>query len=174
MSGAPESRLRFRSPTVDDATGTGAQHRVPEMVRGMVMVKKAAASANKSLGALTADLADAIVWACDEVLEHGRCMDQFPLDVFQGGAGTSVNMNTNDVIANLALEHLGEPHGAYDVLNPNDHVNRCWPSCSSSPPCRWTTRSAPGSARRCSTTPSPLPGVLAISFAVGLASSSAP
>ncbi len=97
---------------------------VPEMVRGMVMVKKAAALANKSLGALSAEIADAIVWACDEVLDHGRCMDQFPIDVFQGGAGTSVNMNTNEVIANLALEHLGEPRGAYDVLNPNDHVNR--------------------------------------------------
>ncbi|MCA1783500.1 MAG: aspartate ammonia-lyase [Dermatophilaceae bacterium] len=96
----------------------------PEMVRGMVMVKKAAALANKSLGALPADIADAIVWACDEVLDHGRCLDQFPVDVFQGGAGTSVNMNTNEVIANLALEHLGEARGAYDVLNPNDHVNR--------------------------------------------------
>ena len=97
---------------------------VPEMVRGMVMVKKAAAQANRSLGALPADLADAIDWACDEVLERGRCMDQFPIDVFQGGAGTSVNMNTNEVIANLALEHLGKARGAYDVLNPNDHVNR--------------------------------------------------
>lgn len=97
---------------------------VPEMVRGMVMVKKAAALTNKSLGVLPADLADAIVWACDEMLDHGRCMDQFPVDVFQGGAGTSVNMNTNEVVANLALEHLGQPRGAYDVLNPNDHVNR--------------------------------------------------
>ncbi len=97
---------------------------VPAMVRGMVMVKKAAALANKSLGALPADIADAIVWACDAVLEDGRCLDQFPVDVFQGGAGTSLNMNTNEVIANLALEHLGKPKGSYEVLNPNDHVNR--------------------------------------------------
>lgn len=97
---------------------------VPEMVRGMVKVKKATALANKYLGALPADVADAIIWACDEVLEHDRCLDQFPIDVFQGGAGTSVNMNTNEVLANLALEHLGEERGAYDVINPNDHVNR--------------------------------------------------
>ena len=88
------------------------------------MVKKAAALTNKSLGALPADVADAIIWACDEVLDHGRCLDQFPVDVFQGGAGTSLNMNTNEVIANLALEHLGHPKGSYDIVNPNDHVNR--------------------------------------------------
>ncbi|WP_313023423.1 aspartate ammonia-lyase [Mobilicoccus sp.] len=97
---------------------------VPAMVRGMVMVKKAAALTNKSLGVLDAPIADAIVWACDQVLTEGRCMDQFPIDVFQGGAGTSLNMNTNEVVANLALEHLGEPLGSYDTVNPNDHVNR--------------------------------------------------
>lgn len=97
---------------------------VPDFVRGMVMVKKATALANAELGAITPEVRDAIVWACDEILEHGRCMDQFPTDVFQGGAGTSVNMNTNEVVANLALEHLGLPKGRYDVINPNDHVNR--------------------------------------------------
>lgn len=97
---------------------------VPAMIRGMVMVKKACALTNASLGALTAEVADAIVWACDQVLDEGRCMDQFPVDVFQGGAGTSVNMNTNEVVANLALEHLGLEKGRYDVVNPNDHVNR--------------------------------------------------
>lgn len=97
---------------------------VPAMVRGMVMVKKAAALTNKSLGVLESRIADAIVWACDQVLDDGRCLDQFPVDVFQGGAGTSLNMNTNEVVANLALEHLGEPKGSYDVVNPNDHVNR--------------------------------------------------
>ena len=97
---------------------------VPAMIRGMVRVKKAAALTNKALGVLEARIADAIVEACDEVLEKGRCMDQFPVDVFQGGAGTSLNMNTNEVIANLALERLGEPKGSYDVVNPNDHVNR--------------------------------------------------
>ncbi|MBP3087615.1 aspartate ammonia-lyase [Corynebacterium sp. sy017] len=96
---------------------------VPEFIRGMVRVKKAAALANRRLHTLPAQKCDAIVWACDEILEKGRCMDQFPVDVFQGGAGTSVNMNTNEVIANLALEHLGHPKGSYDIINPNDDVN---------------------------------------------------
>ncbi|QJW35624.1 aspartate ammonia-lyase [Cellulosimicrobium protaetiae] len=97
---------------------------IPELVRGMVMVKKAAALANRELRAIQTDVADAIVAACDEILDHGRCLDQFPVDVFQGGAGTSVNMNTNEVVANLALELAGFPKGRYDVINPNDHVNR--------------------------------------------------
>ncbi|MDO5084390.1 MAG: aspartate ammonia-lyase [Arachnia propionica] len=96
----------------------------PELIRGMVLVKKAAALANVQLGALPGDIGKAILGACDEVLEQGRCMDQFPIDVFQGGAGTSVNMNTNEVLANLALERLGLPKGRYDVVDPNDHVNR--------------------------------------------------
>ena len=97
---------------------------VPDFIRGMVQVKKACALANNELGAITDEVRDAIVWACDQVLDEGRCMDQFPIDVFQGGAGTSLNMNTNEVIANLALEHLGLPRGSYDTINPNDHVNR--------------------------------------------------
>ena len=80
---------------------------LPTFVRGMVTVKKASALANKELGVIDPQIADAIVWACDQVLENRRCMDQFPIDVFQGGAGTSINMNTNEVIANLALEHMG-------------------------------------------------------------------
>ncbi|MDO4242592.1 MAG: aspartate ammonia-lyase [Actinomyces sp.] len=96
----------------------------PSVVRGMVQVKKASALANAELGALDAEVARAIVWACDQILAKGRCLDQFPIDVFQGGAGTSVNMNTNEVVANLALEHLGYAKGRYDVVHPNDHVNR--------------------------------------------------
>ena len=96
----------------------------PAFVRGMVQVKKASALANRELGTLTPEVADAIVWACDQILEAGRCLDQFPIDVFQGGAGTSVNMNTNEVVANLALEHLGYAKGRYDVVHPNDHVNK--------------------------------------------------
>lgn len=96
---------------------------VPEFVRGMVMVKKATALANGELGAIPKKIANAIVKACDEVLENGRCMDQFPTDVYQGGAGTSVNMNTNEVIANLALELLGHKKGEYDIIDPMDHVN---------------------------------------------------
>lgn len=96
---------------------------VPEFVRGMVMVKKATAMANGDLGAIPKKIAKAIVQACDEVLHNGRCMDQFPSDVYQGGAGTSVNMNTNEVIANLALEILGHKKGEYKIVNPMDHVN---------------------------------------------------
>ena len=96
---------------------------VPEFVRGMVMVKKATALANGELGAIPAKIADAIIKACDEILKNGRCLDQFPSDVYQGGAGTSVNMNTNEVVANLALELLGHPKGSYDIINPMDHVN---------------------------------------------------
>jgi len=93
-------------------------------VRGMVQVKKASALANSDLGALDPEVAGAIVWACDQVLVAERCLDQFPVDQFQGGAGTSVNMNTNEVIANLALEYLGYAKGRYDIVNPNDHVNK--------------------------------------------------
>ncbi len=74
----------------------------------MVMTKKAAALANKELGAIPKEVANYILEACDLILETGKCMDQFPSDVFQGGAGTSVNMNTNEVIANVALELMGK------------------------------------------------------------------
>lgn len=95
----------------------------PEFIRGMVQVKKATAIANRRLHVLPKSKAEAIVAACDLILDEGRCMDQWPTDVFQGGAGTSVNMNTNEVVANLALETIGEPKGAYDIINPNDDVN---------------------------------------------------
>ncbi|CZF83290.1 aspartate ammonia-lyase [Grimontia marina] len=97
---------------------------VPEFVRGMVFTKKAAAMANKELGVIPAEVGDYIIKACDAILETGKCMDQFPSDVYQGGAGTSVNMNANEVIANLALELMGKEKGDYDVVNPNDHVNK--------------------------------------------------
>ncbi len=96
---------------------------VPEFVRGMVAVKKATALANGELGVIPKKIARAIVEACDEILENGRCLDQFPSDVYQGGAGTSVNMNTNEVVANLALEILGHKKGEYQFLDPMDHVN---------------------------------------------------
>ena len=97
---------------------------VPEFVRGMVEVKKAEAIANREALVLSEEVAASIVKACDLILTEGRCMDQFPVDVFQGGAGTSVNMNTNEVVANLALETMGLEKGRYDVVNPNDHVNK--------------------------------------------------
>ncbi|MCL4128582.1 UNVERIFIED_CONTAM: hypothetical protein GTU68_004756 [Idotea baltica] len=97
---------------------------VPEFVRGMIFTKKAAALANKELGAIPSQVGEYIIKACDLILETGKCMDQFPSDVYQGGAGTSVNMNANEVIANVALELMGKEKGEYDIINPNDHVNR--------------------------------------------------
>ncbi|MGL5336415.1 MAG: aspartate ammonia-lyase [Enterovibrio sp.] len=97
---------------------------VPEFIRGMVFTKKAAAMANSELGSIPQEIGEYIVKACDLILTTGKCMDQFPSDVYQGGAGTSVNMNTNEVIANVALELMGKQKGDYKVLNPIDHVNK--------------------------------------------------
>jgi aspartate ammonia-lyase len=95
---------------------------VPELVRALAFVKRAAARANAELGVIDAQRAGAIQQACDDLI-HGRLHEQFVVDVIQGGAGTSTNMNANEVIANRALEHLGHPKGAYEHLHPNDHVN---------------------------------------------------
>jgi aspartate ammonia-lyase len=95
---------------------------MPELIRAFGFVKKAAARANAQLGALDPDKARAIAAACDQLVA-GRCHDQFVVDVIQGGAGTSTNMNANEVIANLALETMGRPKGDYAALHPNDHVN---------------------------------------------------
>jgi len=95
----------------------------PVMIRALASVKKAAASANRDLGVLAADKAVAIISACDQIISAGAMRDQFPIDVYQGGAGTSVNMNANEVIANFALEILGHPKGRYDIINPTDDVN---------------------------------------------------
>ena len=95
----------------------------PDIIQAYALVKKATAMANHDLGKLSEEKMEAIVWACDAILDDDRCMDQFPIDVFQGGAGTSVNMNANEVIANLALEHLGYEKGRYDIIHPNDDVN---------------------------------------------------
>ncbi len=97
---------------------------IPELVRGMVFTKKAAAMANTSLGVIPQNIGEYIIKACDKILNTGKCMDQFPSDVYQGGAGTSVNMNANEVIANLALELMGKEKGEYAFINPNDHVNK--------------------------------------------------
>ena len=94
----------------------------PLFIVGMAMTKKAAALANLSLGLLSDEMAAAIVKACDEII-GGQHHDQFPVDMVQGGAGTSVNMNANEVIANRALEILGHSRGDYKHCSPNDHVN---------------------------------------------------
>src|SRR6185312_6912300 len=94
----------------------------PTLVAALASVKEAAALANEELGLLDAKIARAIVGAA-ETLRRGEHGDQFPVDMIQGGAGTSTNMNANEVIANLALESLGLPRGSYDVIHPNNHVN---------------------------------------------------
>jgi aspartate ammonia-lyase len=91
-------------------------------VRALACVKKAAALANLELGALEPGMAGAIAKACDEILE-GKLHDAFVVDMIQGGAGTSTNMNANEVIANRALELLGHARGDYQFCHPNDHVN---------------------------------------------------
>ncbi|WP_071459699.1 aspartate ammonia-lyase [Bacillus massilinigeriensis] len=93
-----------------------------ELITAMAMVKKAAAKANMEVGRLYSGLGDVIVIAADEIIE-GKWHDQFIVDPIQGGAGTSINMNTNEVIANRALELLGENKGDYAKLSPNSHVN---------------------------------------------------
>jgi len=94
----------------------------PDMVRAYALIKKAAASANATVGFLPRRLASAISRACDEVL-RGRLSDQFVVDVYQAGAGTSFNMNMNEVLANRANELLGARRGSYRHVRPNDHVN---------------------------------------------------
>ncbi len=94
----------------------------PELIRAYAQVKKAAALANIELETLDKAVGAAIVSAADEVLA-GRLADQFKVDVFQAGAGTSFNMNVNEVLANRALELLGRGRGDYAHLSPNDHVN---------------------------------------------------
>ena len=96
--------------------------REPYFVKAFGYVKKAAAMANRDLGVLDRTIADAIIRACDRVIA-GDMNDHFVTDFIQGGAGTSTNMNANEVIANLALESLGHKKGEYQYVNPNDHVN---------------------------------------------------
>jgi aspartate ammonia-lyase len=94
----------------------------PEYVIAIAYVKMAAATANAELGVLDPKIADAICAACREIVA-GKLHDQFPVDMMQGGAGTSVNMNANEVIANRALEIMGHKKGEYQYCSPNDHVN---------------------------------------------------
>lgn len=96
---------------------------MPHLLRALAQVKKAAATTNAATGEIDVATAAAIVAACDEVIA-GRWRSEFVVDVFQGGAGTSTNMNMNEVVANRALAILGRPYGDYATLSPNDHVNR--------------------------------------------------
>ncbi|MCF3138666.1 aspartate ammonia-lyase [Paenarthrobacter sp. AR 02] len=94
------------------------------LVVALAQVKRAAARANSSLGVLEPAVADAIGLACQDI-EEGQHHQHFCVDMIQGGAGTSTNMNANEVIANLALETMGHPRGSYQYLHPVDHVNKC-------------------------------------------------
>ena len=94
----------------------------PVLIDSIVMVKKAAAITNKKSGKLDQQIAQAIIKACDEILD-GNLRDQFIVDAIQGGAGTSANMNANEVIANRAIEIFGGTKGDYSIVHPNDHVN---------------------------------------------------
>ncbi len=95
---------------------------LPTYVDACVLIKKATAIANGELNCITPEISQAIVQAADEVL-NGKLRDQFVVDVYQAGAGTSHHMNVNEVLANRALELLGDVKGNYKRLNPNDHVN---------------------------------------------------
>src|SRR5216110_225843 len=96
----------------------------PAFIRAFIILKKAAALTNGELGAMPADVRDAIVVACDTILrDEERHSRHFVVDVFQAGAGTSFNMNCNEVIANLANVALGGRLGEYKPVHPNDHVN---------------------------------------------------
>lgn len=100
---------------------TDSQH--PELIRAYATVKRACAIANEELGLIDPAKAEAIRAACLEI-EAGKLADQFPVDVMQGGAGTSSNMNMNEVIANRALEIAGRQRGDYTYIHPNDDVNK--------------------------------------------------
>src|SRR5512139_2097344 len=94
----------------------------PNIIKAFGMVKLAAARANFDCGQFSKNILEGIEGACQELMD-GKLHDEFRLDVFQGGAGTSTNMNDNEVIANRALEIMGHAKGAYDHCSPHDHVN---------------------------------------------------
>ncbi len=100
---------------------TGTKLHFP-FIRNIVLIKKAAAKVNEQYGLLDRKKAEAVIAACDEIL-HGKHKKDFIVDAVQGGAGTSENMNVNEVIANIAIEHLGGQKGDYTVISPNDDVN---------------------------------------------------
>ncbi|MDN5489641.1 MAG: aspartate ammonia-lyase, partial [Acinetobacter sp.] len=105
-----------------------SKHSVGEQsffIRALAQVKKASAQTNLQFNKISEEISVAIQKASDQLIENPQnWKDAFPSDVYQGGAGTSINMNTNEVIANIALESLGYAKGRYDIIHPNDHVNK--------------------------------------------------
>jgi len=111
----------FTARAIDQYKVTG-QKAHAKLVSAYVMIKRSAALANRELKVLDEQKAKAIVRACDEILS-GKLLDQFVVDAINSGAGTAFNMNTNEVIANRALEIIGKKKGSYAIISPNDHVN---------------------------------------------------
>ena len=111
----------FTARAMEQYKVTGQKAHI-NLIKAYAMIKRSAAVANKELKALDAQKADAIVKACDEIL-GGKLLDQFKVEAINSGAGTAFNMNSNELIANRALEILGKKKGQYDVISPNDHVN---------------------------------------------------
>lgn len=109
---------------IENFAGISGRHisHFPNYVKALAMVKWAAAKANLELELIPAGIANAITAACEEIID-GKLHDQFPVDMVQGGAGTSTNMNINEVVANRALELLGHQKGEYEYCHPNNHVN---------------------------------------------------
>ena len=118
LYGIQTQRARLNFPISGIAIG-----QYPDLLRAMALVKKASAETNLALGTLSAEKAQIISQVCDEILA-GQHREQFPVDAFQGGAGTSTNMNMNEVIANRGLELMGHALGDYTHLHPNDDVNQ--------------------------------------------------
>src|SRR5919112_4724185 len=111
----------FTARAINQYKVTGQKAHI-NLIRAYVMIKRSAALANKELNMLDGDKAQAIVKACDEILT-GKLLDEFVVDAINSGAGTAFNMNTNEVIANRALEILDKTKGEYEIISPNDHVN---------------------------------------------------
>jgi aspartate ammonia-lyase len=111
----------FTARAINQYKVTGQKAHI-HLIRAYVMIKRSAALANNDLKALDNCKAQAIVQACDEILA-GKLLDQFVVETINSGAGTAFNMNTNEVIANRALEILGKTKGEYEIISPNDHVN---------------------------------------------------
>ncbi len=111
----------FTARAINQYKVTGQKAHI-NLIRAYVMIKRSAALANNDLKALDNDKAQAIVKACDEIMT-GKLLDEFMVEIINSGAGTAFNMNTNEVIANRALEILGKTKGEYEVVSPNDHVN---------------------------------------------------
>ncbi|HEX6252630.1 MAG TPA: aspartate ammonia-lyase [Nitrososphaera sp.] len=111
----------FTARAINQYKVTGQKAHI-HLIRAYVMIKRSAALANNDLKALDSDKAQAIVKACDEILA-GKLLDEFRVETINSGAGTAFNMNTNEVIANRALEILDKTKGEYEIISPNDHVN---------------------------------------------------